>query len=747
MANLGKYEILKELGRGGFGTVYEAKDTVLGRHVALKVLHGQLTVDPSFILRFEQEARLAAQLEHPNLVPVYDFGQASGYNFIAMGLMRGGSLKDLITTQGALDPTQTKKILGELLEGLRIIHDNNIIHRDLKPANILFDQYGVARLSDLGFAKAMQSEESRSYSQSGGMVGTAAYMAPEIWHGENASELSDIYSLGCIIHEMLTGKSLFDGNTPAESMTKHLISGPQFDSELPPGWQALIEHCLEKEPSDRFPSVAVVLNYFQNQIVEPVTEVEFEDPVQVLDTFEETTQEDTPGLIDELDASALLNIDDTVEQEASHEHQEIVATSSDLASDQLASQSEPPSFQEAALNKKEKKEKKKTWLLKTLIPVFLLIIVSAITFFIRKAAFPKTLIISSKTPMATETQVKEKTVAIVVRKTETPNPKETPTATPTFKIPDAPALNINMSAINPTNIGFLTELQKFTYHTGSVQSAAWSPDNNLVASSGEEKVIRIWNADTGDQVQFLGGHTKSVNSISWSPDGKKLASGSWDGTVIVWDLVSEEKLLIFDEHRDLVSRVAWSPDGDKIASASGDKTVRIWDSQTGEVLTVLEKHDDIVSSLDWSPDGKKLVSGSFDGKIRIWDLETGELINEVDLQKGYIICLDWSSGGERIAIGTFLGAVLVWDVENEKIVRTMDRHTSYVVSVDWSPDNKFIVSGSADKSIRIWELANGQQIKVIEEFTHSVLSVSWSSDGSKIVSASEDETVRIWGIP
>ncbi len=256
---LGKYEIIRELGRGGFGVVYEAKDTILGRHVAIKILHGQLSVDPDFLERFEQEARLAAQLEHPNLVPVYDFGQLEGHNFISMGFMRGGSLKDRLIDHGPFDPYRAKKALEDVLEGLSIIHENRIVHRDLKPANILFDQYDVARLSDLGFAKALHSEQSRSFSASGSYVGTAAYMAPEIWRGAEASELSDIYSLGCIVYEILTGIVLFDGNTAAESMTKHLIDGPVFTVDLPKPWQSLIEKCIAKDPAERYQSAKAVL--------------------------------------------------------------------------------------------------------------------------------------------------------------------------------------------------------------------------------------------------------------------------------------------------------------------------------------------------------------------------------------------------------------------------------------------------------------------------------------------------------
>jgi len=292
---LGKYQIIKELGRGGFGIVYEAKDLVLDRHVALKVLHGQLTVDPLFLERFEQEAKLAAKLEHPNLVPVYDFGQAKGYNFIAMGFMTGGSLKDHFEKHGALDPWRAKKVLEDVLNGLVVIHENGIVHRDLKPANILFDQYGVARLSDLGFAKALHSD--LSHSSRGGIVGTAAYMAPEVWYGKETSPLSDIYSLGCIIYEMLTGNALFDADTAAESMTKHLITGPVFTEKLPKPWQMLIEKCLAKNPAERYQTAKAVLEDLKFGLFDAAEERQSEI---ILSSQDDEPAEDAPEAVEEI---------------------------------------------------------------------------------------------------------------------------------------------------------------------------------------------------------------------------------------------------------------------------------------------------------------------------------------------------------------------------------------------------------------------------------------------------------------
>jgi serine/threonine protein kinase len=287
---LGKYKIIKELGRGGFGFVYEGHDLILGRDVALKVLHSQHGIDRGFFERFGLEARMAAQLEHPYLVPVYDFNEIDGRYIIVMGLMKGGSLKDQIKQYGAFDTFRAKKVLEQILEGIHFIHQNAVVHCDLKPSNILFDQHGTARISDLGFAKALRGSVDSSMSVSGGLVGTPAYMAPEVWHGKKATEQSDIYSLGCITYEMLTGEALFYGETPAESMTKHLIVGPQMDADLPKPWRELIEKCLNKEPSERYPSAGAMLEDLKFGLFDVVEERETEIVLRSSDGNDEDKQ-------------------------------------------------------------------------------------------------------------------------------------------------------------------------------------------------------------------------------------------------------------------------------------------------------------------------------------------------------------------------------------------------------------------------------------------------------------------------
>lgn len=255
---LGKYKIIEELGRGGFGVVYKARELTLERDVAIKVLHPQLAADVEFVERFRKEARSLAWLEHSNIVPIYEFSQVDGRYFIAMRHLGGGSLAQLITLKGVLELAEVLRITRQVISGLSYAHAQGMVHCDIKPNNILFDSQGNAMITDFGLTRAAQTSRSASTSIAIGGVGTPEYMAPEMWELKSVDPAADQYSLACVICEMLTGNKLFEGETTPIIMLKHfkpLILPDTLPSFLHP----ILQKTLAMQPQERYGTLAEML--------------------------------------------------------------------------------------------------------------------------------------------------------------------------------------------------------------------------------------------------------------------------------------------------------------------------------------------------------------------------------------------------------------------------------------------------------------------------------------------------------
>jgi serine/threonine protein kinase len=254
---IGRYQTKRELGRGGMAAVYEAFDPEVERDVAIKVLPREAMLDPNFRARFKREAKIIAALEHPGIVPIYDFGEHDGQPYIVMRLMSGGSLQDRIK-KGGLPLQECARIYAQLAPALDDAHDKGIVHRDLKPGNILFDQRNIPYISDFGIAKLAEATMVLTIN---GLIGTPAYMSPEQARGENVIDgRADVYSLGVILYEMLTGKLPFNATTPLELALKHVTEPvPRLLSSnlgLPADAQKVIDGAMAKDKDERFTTAA-----------------------------------------------------------------------------------------------------------------------------------------------------------------------------------------------------------------------------------------------------------------------------------------------------------------------------------------------------------------------------------------------------------------------------------------------------------------------------------------------------------
>jgi eukaryotic-like serine/threonine-protein kinase len=253
-----RYTLVEPLGDGGMAKVYLARDKSLGREVALKVLREQYTGDEEFVERFRREAMSAAALNHPGIVQVYDRGRAAdGAFYIAMEYVPGGTLKERIMARGKLAPPEAAEIASQVADALALAHDRGIVHRDIKPQNVLLTASGEAKVSDFGIARAASTQ---TMTQTNSVLGTLAYMSPEQLRGERVGPESDLYSLGVVIYEMLTGELPYQGSDPIATAMKHLDEPPRNPREVNPAVPeelgALVVRLLAKGPEDRYRSAA-----------------------------------------------------------------------------------------------------------------------------------------------------------------------------------------------------------------------------------------------------------------------------------------------------------------------------------------------------------------------------------------------------------------------------------------------------------------------------------------------------------
>ena len=269
----GRYELIEKIGEGGMAVVYKAKDRLLNRYVAIKILRPEFTQDEQFLDSFKRESQAAAGLQHPNIVSIYDVGRTGNINFIVMELVDGRPLSDFIKEKGRLDYKTTIDIAKQMASALSIAHKHQIIHRDVKPHNIMITSDGVAKLTDFGIARAVSN--ATMVADTSKIIGSVHYFSPEQARGAYVDERSDIYSLGIVMFEMLTGRVPFDGETPVEVALKHINEDVPSPAKLvpgiPPALDKVVLKATDKYQTERYKSADEMLEALKN--VEFVTQM------------------------------------------------------------------------------------------------------------------------------------------------------------------------------------------------------------------------------------------------------------------------------------------------------------------------------------------------------------------------------------------------------------------------------------------------------------------------------------------
>jgi WD40 repeat protein/tRNA A-37 threonylcarbamoyl transferase component Bud32 len=286
-------------------------------------------------------------------------------------------------------------------------------------------------------------------------------------------------------------------------------------------------------------------------------------------------------------------------------------------------------------------------------------------------------------------------------------------------------------------------LREFRGHTGSVESARFSPDGKWILTSSEDATARVWNAASGEPVARLD-HAGKVLSAHFSNDGQRVVTSCWDKTARLWNPATGEQVAAFEGHAHFIYEAQFSPDGQRVVTPSADGTARVWEAATGRPMATLKGHGSYVFSARFSPDGERVVTASADHTARVWDAQTGESIATLMGHADGVLNARYSPDGQRIVTASRDRTAWVWNAATAGLVSKLEGHGEGGLSAQFSPDSQRIVTANDDKTARIWNAATGRQTALLKGHTDCVSSARFSSDGYWILTASDDTTAALW---
>ncbi len=730
-----RYRIEGEYAQGGIGRILLAHDERLNRRVAVKELLRHRNQGEE---RFIREALLTARLEHPSIVPVYDAGRRpTGELFFAMKLVSGRSLDDIITE--ASDWKKRLALLPQLLaasEAIAYAHSKYVIHRDLKPSNILIGEFGETMVIDWGLGKDISKQkadapnapnapdeapkepavpelntiELPNITMEGAIMGTPAYMAPEQALGKEVNERADVYALGAILYQLLSGQPPFSGDD-----AKSVLSAVQHEEPLPlqslqkglpDDLLAIVRKAMSKNPAGRYPSArefADDLRRFQTgQIVGAHAYSKTELVLRFARRYKAPLAIAFTALL-LLAGSGIFGFKNIVKQRDRAEQKEAIAL---RRSDELVILQ--------AQNALESDPSQSIEWLRHLSPLY------------------------SQWTNARNIAADAEGRGLPLRIFHHKGAIASIAFSPDGRTLISAGHDRSLQSISLSDMRARTLLG----HKDEVWQAAFSPDGLFLASAGKDGLIQLW-MEGADSPRLLAHHKAGVRSLAFSPNPKlppSLLSLSWDDSLILWDCNTLEPKVI-SNHIQSMTNAAFSPDGTLIAAGSENNTVKLWNTQ-GELIHTLSGHQDAPLIVAFSSQPQMLASAGRDTTVRIWNLITKESI-VCNGHSDELSALAFSPDGTILASAGKDAAIRLWDSASGTLLRTLTGHKSAIRSIAFSPDGSQILSSSEDRSAGLWDIKHGEG-RFFYGFRDGLSSALFSPDGQTIAAASLDGSLRLF---